>query len=114
VSVALYMDENVDEKITIGLRRRGVDVVMVQEDGMRGRPDPEVLDRATTIRRIAVSEDSDFLAEATRRQRAGEGFGGVIRVPQGLAVGTSIDNLEMIARVNSHEDHADRVVYLPL
>jgi hypothetical protein len=35
-------------------------------------------------------------------------------VPQGLAVGTSIDNLEMIARVNSHEDHADRVVYLPL
>ena len=111
MSVSLYMDENVDERIVRGLRRRGVDVLTDQEDGMRGRPDAEVLDRAALLGR--VSEDADFLAEATR-QRAGGGFGGVIRTPQGLVVGICIENLELIAKINGPEDHADRVVYLPL
>ncbi len=108
------MDENVRDAIARGLRQRGVDVLTDQEDGMRGRPDAEVLDRATLLGRVAVSEDADFLAEATRRQRAGEGFGGVIRTPQGLTVGICIENLELIAKINEPEDHADRIIYLPL
>lgn len=114
MKVALYMDENVHVAITRGLRRRGVDVLTAQEDGMRKRPDREVLDRATNLGRVAVSEDADFLAEATRRQRTGERFGGVIRLPKSLALGICVDNLELIAKINTLEDHADRVVYLPL
>ncbi|HEY4564743.1 MAG TPA: DUF5615 family PIN-like protein, partial [Thermoanaerobaculia bacterium] len=46
MSLALYMDENVPRAITGGLRLRGIDVLTVQEDGLSGLADPEVLDRA--------------------------------------------------------------------
>ncbi len=114
MSVALYMDENVHEAVTRGLRRRGVDVLTAQEDGMRKRPDPEVLDRATALGRVAVSEDADFLVEAIQRQRNGTHFGGVIRLPQSLAIGRCVDDLEVIAKATTPEDHANRVIYLPL
>ena len=108
------MDENVHDRITAGLRLRGVDVLTAQEDGMRETPDAEVLDRATALGRVAVSEDADFLAEAARRQRSGEAFGGVIRVPQSLPVGRCVIDLELIAKAGELRDYADRVEYLPL
>lgn len=67
---ALYMDENVDGRIVRQLRLRKVDVVTVQSDGRSGIADPLVMDRATDLRRLLFSQDTDLLAEATRRQRA--------------------------------------------
>ena len=71
MSVALYMDENVHGAITRGLRQRGVDILTVQEEGREGTPDPQVLDRAGEMGRVLVSQDTDLLIEAVRRQRAG-------------------------------------------
>jgi hypothetical protein len=51
-SVALYMDVHVHEAITMGLCRRGVDVLTAQGDGARRLADPSLLDRATVLRRI--------------------------------------------------------------
>jgi len=34
--IALYADENVDQRIIHGLRRRGVDVLTAQEAGLLG------------------------------------------------------------------------------
>ncbi len=50
--IRLYMDENVHGTITAALRKRGIDVLTVQEDHRAGLPDPEVLDRATDLDRI--------------------------------------------------------------
>jgi len=55
VSVRFYMDEHVSRSITVGLRRRGLDVLTVQEDGRSGAAD-EVL----------FSQDDDLLVEANR------------------------------------------------
>jgi hypothetical protein len=63
---------------------------------------------------VAVSEDSDFLAEAARRQRSGEEFGGVIRIPQSLPIGRCVTDLEVIAEAGTPEDHLNTVIYLPL
>ncbi|MEM9214897.1 MAG: DUF5615 family PIN-like protein [Cyanobacteria bacterium P01_F01_bin.150] len=49
MSLALYMDEHVHRAITLGLRLRNVDGLTLQEDGLAGISDPEVLDRATTL-----------------------------------------------------------------
>jgi len=108
------MDENVHEAITHGLRLRNVDVMTAKEDGMRNRPDPEVLDRATALGHIAVSEDEDFLAEASRRLQSGEYFAGFVRAPQGLAVGICIDGLEIIAKLAEPGEYDNKVEYLPL
>jgi predicted nuclease of predicted toxin-antitoxin system len=59
--VRLYMDENVHGVITRGIRKRGVDVLTVQEDGYGGRDDPDVVDRATSLGRVLFSQDEDLL-----------------------------------------------------
>jgi hypothetical protein len=115
VSVAFYMDEHVQGAITRGLRQRGVDVLTAQEDGRTGDKDPALLDRASALGRVLFSRDDHLLAEATRRQRAGESFAGVIYAHQlGPSVGRCVMDLELIAKACDPHDYADRVQYLPL
>ena len=62
MSVALYMDVQVRWAITAGLRRRGVDVLTPQQDGAARFEDPALLDRATQLGRVLVSQDDDLQA----------------------------------------------------
>ena len=115
MSLSFYMDENVSRLITEGLRRRGVDVLTVQEDGISGEPDPVVFDRAVELGRPIFSQDRDFLIEAKRRQIEGYAFPGVVYCRQSrLSVGDCISDLEIIAKACSPEELSDRVTYLPL
>ena len=55
------------------------------------------------------------MAEASRRQRSGEFFAGVIYVHQlAMNIGACVSDLEIAAKVGMSEDFANRVVYLPL
>jgi hypothetical protein len=113
--ILLYMDEHVPSAVTRGLRLRGIDVLTAQEDETDGWLDPPLLDRAQQLGRVIFTQDRDFLIEATRRQRQGEPFGGVIYVHQwDLIIGRCIDDLELLARAGRSEDFANRVWYLPL
>jgi hypothetical protein len=113
--VTLYMDENVEGPITRGLRRRGVDVLTVEEDGRGEALDPVVLDRAGELERVAFSRDQDFLREATRRQRSGETFIGVIYAhKQRVSIGRCIQDLELLAQAGFPGDFLDKVYFLPL
>jgi Domain of unknown function (DUF5615) len=115
VSTKLYMDEQVEWAITQGLRRRGVDVLTVQEDGRRRADDPVVLDRARDLGRVVFSRDTDFLAEAARRQATGEPFAGVIYAAfADASIGQCVQDLELIAKAGDLTDLADMVMYLPL
>ncbi|MBI4454815.1 MAG: DUF5615 family PIN-like protein [Acidobacteria bacterium] len=49
MSARLYMDVHVRWAITDGLRRRGIDVLTVQEDGAQQLDDPALLDRAMEL-----------------------------------------------------------------
>ncbi|MDB5290446.1 MAG: hypothetical protein JWL69_1687 [Phycisphaerales bacterium] len=109
------MDENVRGAVTNGLRARGVDVLTVQEDGRVGDADPDVLDRAGELGRVVFTQDADFLAEGTRRQRAGIQFVGVVYAHHlRVSVARCIDNLELIAGALDLAEFAGRVEYLPL
>jgi predicted nuclease of predicted toxin-antitoxin system len=109
------MDVHVHDAITVGLRRRGVDVLTAQEDGTRRLTDPSLLDRATALGRVLFSQDEDLLSEAARRQQSGEFFAGVIYAHQlKVSVGQCIEDLELFAKVNEPEDFANRVEYLPI
>jgi hypothetical protein len=115
MGIAYYMDEHVAGAITRGLRRRGIDVITVQEDGRRKTDDPIILDRALALGRVVFSRDEDFLREAYRRQATGEPFAGVVYAhQQGPGIGQCIADLELIAHVYNPEDMANRVEYLPL
>jgi len=113
--VSLYMDVHVKEAVTIGLRRRGVDVLTAQEDGTATLDDPSLLNRAAELNRLIFTQDTDFLREANRRQTLGEDFAGVVYVHQlDLTIGQCVDELETIAFASNLEDYANQVLYLPL
>ena len=115
MSLRLYMDEHIHAAITQGLRTAGVDVLTVQEDGMSGISDPELLDRATELGRVLFSQDSDLLAEAAMRQSSNAYFAGVLYGHRlNLTIGEFINDLELIAQACEEEELANTVVYLPL
>ena len=115
MSVAFYVDEHVHGAIIQGLRRRGVDVLTVQDDGFDHNDDPILLDRALALGRVMVTQDKDFLREGRRRQLAGEPFAGVAYGPQEAnAIGRYIDDLEMIAKVDDLTDWMNQVKFVPL
>lgn len=115
MSIQLYMDEHVPSAITAGLRRRGVDVLTAQEDGMEGTDDPDLLDRALRLGRVVFSRDDDFLREAARRQSLGQAFAGVIYAHQlRVSVSQCITDLELIALAAEPGEFVNRVQFLPL
>jgi hypothetical protein len=115
MSVAFYADEHVHGAIIRGLRRRGVDVLTVQEDGHQAADDPVLLDRALILGRVMVTQDQDFLREGHRRQATGDRFAGVAYAPQDLrAIGRYVTDLELIAKIDDLIDWLNQVKYLPL
>ena len=65
--------------------------------------------------RVLFSQDVDLLAEATRRQRAGISFQGIVYAPQlAVSIGQCIDDLDLLAKAGSESDLLNRVCYLPL
>ena len=114
MAIALYMDHHVPRAITVGLRLRSVDVMTAYEDGASEQDDPQLLDRANTLERVLFTQDDDFLAEATRRQKDGVFFRGVIYAHQlRISVGRCIHDLEIIAKAGEPETLYNQVQFLP-
>jgi len=66
------MDEHVPEVVSLGLRRRGIDVTTTVEAGLRGTSDEEQLSFALRESRVMVSHDPDMLRLASHgAQHAG-------------------------------------------
>jgi predicted nuclease of predicted toxin-antitoxin system len=113
--IRLYMDENVGDATIDAPRLRGVDVLTVREDGLTGKPDGEVLDRATALGRVVFTFDSDFYDEASERIASGVHFAGVIYARQmSVTIGQCVREREIICLAGEPEDLADRIDRLPL
>lgn len=114
MAVALFMDQHIPRAITLGLRRRHVDVLTAYEDGSDRLDDTRLVDRATTLGRPLVTNDEDLLVEAARRQREGIGFAGLIYLRLlRLSIGRAIRELEIIARAGEPGEMRNQVIYLP-
>jgi predicted nuclease of predicted toxin-antitoxin system len=115
MNIVLYMDEHVDPAVTRGLRRRGIEVHTVQEEGQRHTPDPVILDRALANGWTVFSMDEDFLAHATHRQKTGDPFSGVIfSIKDRWPIGILIEHLEIVAKVLDAEELVNRIQYVPI
>jgi len=109
------MDVHVRRAISESLRVRGVDILTAQADQTTRLSDPELLDRATSLGRVLFTQDEDLLSEATRRQRNGIHFAGVIYAHQlRVTLGQCINDLELLATIFEPSDMTNRVEFLPL
>lgn len=114
MAIALYVDQHVPRAITIGLRLRGVDVLTAYEDGASEMDDAALLDRSAELGRVLFTQDGDLLVEATKRQKEGVPFRGVIYAHQlRISIGACIHDLEIIARAGEPQDLINGVQFLP-
>ena len=115
MSLSLYMDVHVPRAITRTLAADGVSVLTAQEDGCSQMPDPELLDRSGSLGCILFTRDDDLLAEATRRQRDGSSFSGVIFAHQmRVNIGQCIHDLQLLAECLTPSEVVNQVIYLPI
>jgi len=115
MAIRLYMDHNVPRAITNGLKLKGIDLITAYEDGSNQLDDSELLDRASELERVLFTRDYNLLQEATKRQRAGVPFYGIIYAHQlKISIGDCIRDLEIIAEAGDPEDLINQVQFLPL
>jgi predicted nuclease of predicted toxin-antitoxin system len=106
--IRFYMDECVAAAVADGLRRRGVDVLTVEDAGLLGASDAEHLDRARREGRVIFTQDDDFL----RLHAAGEQHAGIVYAPQQSGTGEIIRGLMLIHGVLEDHEMTDHLEYL--
>ncbi len=113
--LCLAADEDFDGDIVRGRRRRlpRLDLVRVQDSGLSGAPDVDVLDWSARGQRVLLTHDFDTLiGHAWARVNAGLPMPGVIAVRQGLAIGRAVEELELLATLSEEGEWEGQVLFL--
>jgi len=111
------VDEDFDNRIVRGLLRLlpTLDVVRVQDAGLLGKRDPEVLEWAASENRIVLTHDASTMTKhAYARVESGGPMPGLFEVSQEIAIGEAIADLLLIATCSVDGEYANQVRYLPL
>lgn len=110
-------DENLNRKLVTGLQRRTriLDVVRVQDAGLRGADDPTVLAWAAEEDRILLTHDVATMSRyAYDRVEAGLPMPGVFDIPTSLPLAVGIEELVLVAEASLDGEWDGQVRYLPL
>jgi len=115
--VRLAADENLDNDILRALKRRlpEIDVVRVQDEGLSGASDPDVLEWASRGGRILVTHDAATMIHfALERVDAGLAMPGLIIVRQTVPVSAAVSDLLLVNESSLEDELEGRMVFLPL
>lgn len=113
----LLSDENFNGDAIRGLllRRPGLDLARVQDVGLMGVDDPDVLAWAADNGRILLTHDRATLPDhAFARVGAGQPMPGVFVFNDRLPVRQIIDEVLMADEASEQAEWSGRVVYFPL
>jgi hypothetical protein len=77
-----YADEHVVRALVEALRRRGMDVIRVQDWGRQEADDADLLDEALADERVMLTNDTDFLQLAAERAEHQQEFAPIFFWPQ--------------------------------
>lgn len=106
--IKFYLDEHVPKAVAEGLRRRGVDIVTVQERGLQAATDVQQLTQANQERRVLVTQDTDFL----RLHAAGLPHQGIAYTPQQTSISHMLRSLMLIHDLLTPGDMIRHVEFL--
>ena len=106
--IKFYLDEHIHSAVAEGLRRRGVNVLAVQEAGKSGMSDGEQLAFARNEGRVMVTMDSDFLTLAVE----GLSHAGIAYANPRKSIGELISALMLLSDVLTPTEMANHVEYL--
>ncbi|MCA9228320.1 MAG: DUF5615 family PIN-like protein [Planctomycetales bacterium] len=108
-----FADEHVLYVLVEALRRRGMDVVRVQDCGLQTTPDSDLLDKALADERVMLSNDTDFLRIAAQRSADQQAFAPIFFWPQQQrTVAQILNGIVREASQHKYTDACSRVFYL--
>ena len=113
----LATDENFNNDIVRGLFRRtpSLNLVRIQDVGLRGADDPSILEWAAGHARVLLTHDASTLGgSAYERVRRGLPMPGVFEVSPQLPMGRAIDDILLLAECSDANEWEGQVRYLPL
>lgn len=113
----LAADENLNGNIVRGLLRRNptLDIVRLQDVGLSGANDPDVLEWAAQEKRVLLTHDATTLTNyAYERVRAGKSMPGVFEISYELSIGSAIDDILLLVDCSLEGEWEGQVRYLPL
>ncbi|MEO6577547.1 MAG: DUF5615 family PIN-like protein [Candidatus Limnocylindria bacterium] len=117
MSVRFVADEHIARSLIAGVQRQveSVDIVRVQDVGLRTMDDPTILQWAADAGRALLTHDIRTMPDfAHQRVGAGLVMPGVFVLPTTLPVGAAIEELVVIVAASDADEWVNRVVYLPL
>lgn len=117
MKVRFLADADLNKAIVSGLLRcqPSIDFLTADAAGLRRLKDPEVLALAARQQRVLVSHDVGTMPAHFREfTKAGMHSAGVFLVPQGLDVGTAIEELLLIWLASEASEWENRLEWLPL
>jgi hypothetical protein len=110
-------DEDFTRAVVRGVLRvrSDIDIVRVQDVGLRAQKDTAVLNWAAVERRVVLTHDAQTMpAQAYERVRGMLPMPGVFVVPQDEAIGRIIEDLILLAECSRDGEWEGQVRYLPL
>ena len=109
----LYTDEHVPLAVIRALRRAGHDVSRARDVFSEGASDYTHFERASTERRVLLTQDSDFLALSAEVLSEGGHHPGIIYWPQGVySIGQVIRKLKHYLETTTPQSRRDLVKFL--
>ncbi|HEV3415455.1 MAG TPA: DUF5615 family PIN-like protein [Pirellulales bacterium] len=113
----LAADENFNNDIVRGLRRRNpsIDLVRVQDAGLTSASDASILEWAAGAGRVLLTHDvSTMTRYAYERVRNGLPMPGLFEVGRQVPTGMAIDEIELLAECSLENEWEGQIRYLPL
>ena len=113
----LLADENFNQRIVRGLSRRKPDleILGVQDIGLRETDDQEILEWAAGEGRIILTHDvSTMTPFAWERVAQARPLAGLIEVPATLPIGQAIEEILIILECTSEDELEDQIWHVPL
>lgn len=110
-------DENLNNDLVRALQRRrpDIDIVRVQDVGLTGAPDPEILAWAAVEDRPVVTHDITTMTRyAIERRRSGQRMPGLVVISEASPIAHAVDDLLLIAEASQDGEWEGQVLFLPL
>lgn len=110
-------DENFNGAIVRGLTRRqpALDLMRIQDAGLSGSNDPDLLAWASDEQRVILTHDVTTLRRlAENRVRAGLPMPGVFEVGEHVSIRDAVEDLLLIAECSREGEWEKQMRFLPL
>jgi len=113
----LATDEDFNNRIVRGLLRRqpDLDILRVQDAGLAGRDDKEVLAWAASEGRILITHDVTTMKQAAYdRIAAGLPMPGVFEISQDVPIGRALEDILLLVLCSDQDEWQGQLIFLPL